>query len=130
MLRRNTHRRSIAACAAVLSLGACGGGGRQHAPSPPTLSRSLAQALAARTDAVTAALAAGDSCRASALAQRLQQDTIAAINSGRVAAGLQEQLSGAVNDLVGRIVCVPAPAQEEHGRGKHKGQDKKDEGGN
>ena len=129
MLRRNTHRRSVAACAAVLCLGACGGGGTEHAAPPPTLPRSLAQALAARTDAVTAALAVGDSCRAAALAQRLQRDTIAAINSGRVATGLQEQLSGAVNDLVGRIVCVPPPPQEEHGRGKHKGHDNQHEGG-
>ena len=78
---------------------------------------------------MTAALAAGDSCRASALAHRLQQDTIASINSGRVAAALQEPLSGAVNDLVGRIVCVPPPPQEEHGRGKHKGHDNQHEGG-
>jgi len=127
-LRWNTHRRSVAACAAVLCLSACGGG-KQHTAPPPTLPRSLAQALAARTDAVTAALAVGDSCRAAALAQRLQRDTIAAINSGRVATGLQEQLSGAVNDLVGRIVCVPPPPQEEHGRGKHKGHDNQHEGG-
>ncbi|TML06125.1 MAG: hypothetical protein E6G36_00485 [Actinobacteria bacterium] len=109
-------------------MAACGGGERHAAP--PTLPRSLAQALAARTEAVTAALAAGDSCRASALAHRLQQDTIASINSGRVAAALQEPLSGTVNDLVGRIVCVPPPPpREEHGRGKHKGHAKKDKAG-
>jgi hypothetical protein len=127
--RRKTHRRSIAACAAVLCLSACGSGGERHTAPPPTLPRSLAQALAARTDAVTAALTAGDSCRASALAHRLQRDTIASINSGRVATALQEPLSGAVNDLAGRIVCVPPPPQEEHGRGKHKVHDKKHEGG-
>jgi len=130
LLRRKIHTRSVAACAAVLCLSACGGGGERHAAPPPTLPRSLAQALAARTDAVTAALAAGGSCRASALAHQLQQDTIAAINSGRVAAALQEPLSGAVNDLAGRIVCVPPPPpRDEHGRGKHKGHDKKHKGG-
>ena len=111
----------------MLTLSACGGGHQQAAP-PPTLPRPVAQALAARADAVAAALAAGDSCQAVALARRLQQDTISAINGGRVATALQEPLSGVVNDLVGRVVCVPPPSpapQKEHGRGKHKGHDKK-----
>jgi hypothetical protein len=76
---------------------------------------------------VAAALAAGDACRAAALARRLQQDMIAAINNGRIAAPLQESLSGAVNDLVGRVVCVPPPPppRQEHDHGKHKGHDRK-----
>ena len=118
-------------CVAVLTLSACGGG-HQRATPPPTLSRSVAQALAARADAVAAALAAGDSCQASTLARRLRQDTTSAINSGRVATALQEPLSGAVNDLVGRVVCVPPPsppAEKEHGRGKHRGHHKKHEEG-
>ena len=124
-----TRRRELGAvCAAVLSLSACSGSHQRTAP-PPRLPRPVAQKLAARTDAVAAALAASDPCRAAALARRLQQDTIASINSGRVAAALQEPLSGAVNDLVGRIVCVPPPPQEEHGRGKHKGHDNQHEGG-
>ena len=126
MPRRKTHTRTFAVCAAVLCLSACGGGGR-HATRPPTLPRSLAATLAARTDAVAAALAAGDSCRAATLARRLQQETIASINHGRVAAPLQEPLSGAVNDLVGRVVCIrpPSPPDEKHDHGKHKGRDKK-----
>ena len=49
----------------------------------------------------------------------------------RVAAPLQEPLSGAVNDLVGRVECVPPPPppHEEHGHGKHNGHDKKHEEG-
>ncbi len=101
-------------------------------PPPPTLSHSLGSTLAARSDAVASALAAGDSCRALALARRLQQQTIAAINDGRVAAGLQEQLSSAVNALVARVQCVPPPAppqptpqvEPRHDHGKHKGQHK------
>jgi hypothetical protein len=66
------------------------------------------------------------------LAQRLQRQTVGAINGDRVAPALQEQLSSAVNELVVRVHCVPAPApappEKEHGHGKHKGHGKKDEG--
>jgi hypothetical protein len=131
--RRKTRTRRLelgAALAAALCLSACGGAKRAAPPPPPTFTRSLASSLAAETDAVAAALAAGDSCRALSLARRLQQNTIAAINRGRVAAGLQEQLSGAVNELVGRLHCVPsapqAPApKEQHGHGKHGEKHKK-----
>jgi len=119
---------TVGACAAALSLNACGGGERRAAP-PPTLPRAVAQSLATRSDDVAAALAAGDSCRAAALARRLQQETIASINRGAVAPALQEPLSGAVNDIVARVVCVPPPAPpKEHGHGKHKGHDKQTEG--
>jgi hypothetical protein len=129
---RNNSTRNIAVCVTVLTLSACGGGAHERATPPPALPRPVAQTLAARADAVAAALTAGDSCQAATLARRLQQDTLSAINSGRVAAALQEPLSGAVNDLVGRVVCVPPPsppAEKEHGRGKHKGHHKKHEEG-
>jgi hypothetical protein len=128
--RRKTRTRRVelgAALAAALCLSACGGA-KQSAPPPPTFSRSLAAALAAQSDAVASALAAGDSCRALALARRLQQSTIGAINHGRVPADLQERLSSAVNALVARVRCVPpaVPApHEKHDHGKHKGHDKK-----
>jgi hypothetical protein len=101
-------------------------------PPPPTLSHSLGSSLAARSDGVAAALAAGDSCRALALARRLQQQTIAAINDGRVSPGLQEQLLSSVNALVARVQCVPPPAPRQptpqveprHDHGKHKGERK------
>jgi len=133
--RRKTRTNRLelgAACAAVLFLSACGGGGHQQAAPPPRLPRPVAQTLAARADAVAAALAQGNSCQAATLAGRLQQETISAINRGRVAASLQEPLSAAVNDLVGRVVCVPPPSppsHAEHGHGKHKGHDKKHEEG-
>lgn len=119
--------------AAALFLSACGGA-KQQPPPPPTFSRSLASSLAAQSDAVADALAAGDSCRALSLANALQQRTIAAINEGRVSADLQEQLSSAVNALVARVKCVPpatpAPQEQKHDHGKHKGHGKKkDEGG-
>jgi hypothetical protein len=103
-------------------------------PPPPALSHSLGAALAARSDAVAAALAAGDSCGALTLARRLQQETIAAINGGHVAGALQEQLLSSVNALVARVHCVPPPAAapqptpqvepRPHDHGKHEGQHK------
>jgi len=122
--RRKTRTRRPelgAALAAALCLSACGGAKQATPPPPPTFSRALASSLAAQSDAVAASLAAGDSCRALALAQQLQHRTIAAINGGRIALGLQEQLSAAVNELVARVHCVPpAPAEpQEHGHEKH-----------
>jgi hypothetical protein len=120
--------RVTAAVAATLCLSACGSAKQSPPPPPPAFSHSLGSALAAQSDAVAAALASGDSCRASTLARQLQQRTIAAINEGRVAAGLQEQLSSAVNALVTRVQCVPPPAPAEKGHGKHKGDHKKHKG--
>jgi hypothetical protein len=127
--RRKTRTRRLelaAALAAALSLSACGGAGKTAPPPLPTFTRSLASSLAGQSDAVASALVAGDSCRALTLARQLQQRTIAAINRGQVAAGLQEQLSAAVNELVASVHCVPPapapgprPPAEEHGHGKH-----------
>lgn len=112
-----------AALGAALCLSACGGA-KQSVP-PPTLSHTLGSSLAAQSDAVASAAAAGDSCRALTLAQQLQQRTITAINEGRVAAGLQEPLSSAVNELVLHLHCAPPPQVEpRHDHGKHKGHDK------
>ena len=132
MRRRKTRTRpveAVAALAAALCLSACGGA-KQSAPPPPTFARPVASSLAAQSDSVATALAAGDSCRALALAQRLQQSTIGAINDGRVSPDLQEQLSSAVNALVARVKCVPPPApapppEDRHDHGKHKGHGKK-----
>jgi hypothetical protein len=109
------------------------GGAKRSAPPPPTLPRTLATALAAQSDAVGDALSAGDSCRALRLAQQLQRRTIAAINDGRVSGRLQEQLSGAVNELAARVTCVPQAAapsgKNKHDHGKHNGHGKKHEEG-
>ena len=121
-------RAAVIVCLATVSLAACGGSGRRHATPPPALPQKVAAALATRADQVAAALDAGDSCRAATLAQQLQRDTIAAVNAHRIPSALQEQVSGSVNDLAGRVVCVqpaPPPPEEEHGHGKHKGHDKK-----
>ena len=136
MRRRKTRTKSLelgAAVAVALCLSGCGGA-KRAAPHTPTLPRPLAAALAARSDAVADALAAGDSCRALTLARQLQRETIAAINRGRVPASFQENLTGAVNDLAARVTCVPQPlpptrAKKEHGHGKHEKQGKKHKDG-
>lgn len=113
MQRRKIRTRRLevgAAALAALCLSACGGAADRAAPPPPTFPRVLGATLAARSDAVAAALAEGDGCRARATAQQLQRETIAAINAGRIAAPLQEELSSAVNDLAARVTCVPPPA--------------------
>jgi hypothetical protein len=91
--------------------------------------------LAVRSDAVANALAEGESCRARTLAQQLQRATITAVNAGRVDPRLQEDLTSAVNDLAGRVRCVPPVVEprnqdenenedHERGRDKEKGKDR------
>lgn len=126
MQRRKIRTRRLevgAAALAALCLSACGGAAKRAAPPSPTFPRMLAATLAARSDAVAAALAEGDGCRARSTAQQLQRETIAAINAGRIAASLQEELSSAVNDLAARVTCVPPPAAPSgEQRPKHKGK--------
>jgi hypothetical protein len=73
------------------------------------LPAAIAADLAARSDRVAAALAAGDTCAAAAQAGQLRGRVVAAINAGRVPAPLQEDVAGAANSLVERIRCVPPP---------------------
>ena len=112
-----------AALAAALCLSGCGSGPDHRAAPPPKLPPAVASDLAARSDQVARALAAGDACRAAGLARQLQQQTIAAVNAHRVPAVFQEEITSTVNDLVGRITCVPARKPGED-RGKHKGEKK------
>jgi outer membrane murein-binding lipoprotein Lpp len=130
MQRRKTRARRPelgAVLAAALTLAGCGSGSEERAARLPKLSPPVAAALAALSDEVAQTLATGDSCRALRVARQLQQETVAAINAGRVPAPFQEQLGSTVGDLVSRIRCVPAVSP--HDSGKHKGKDKKkDEG--
>ena len=128
MNRMRTRQPQLAAVvAAALCLAGCGSTARPHVAPQPKLPHAVAESLAQRSDAVAQALDAGDSCLALRLAQDLQQQSIGAVNAGRVAAPLQEPLQSAVNQLAARIpACVTPP---EHGRGKHKGHKKNGEGG-
>jgi hypothetical protein len=122
--KTRTRRPEFAAALLVaLCLTGCGSGSERRAAPQPKLPAPVASALASRSDEVAQALAGGDLCRALTLAQQLQQETIAAINAGRVPGAFQEQLGSTVGDLVSRIQCVP-PAKP-HDSGKHKGKDTK-----
>ena len=112
-----------AALAVALCLAGCGSASERRVAPQPKLPAPVASALASRSDEVAQALAGGDQCRALTLAQQLQQETIAAINAGRVPGAFQEQLGSTVGDLVSRIQCV-STAKPRDG-GKHRGKDKK-----
>jgi hypothetical protein len=130
-VQRRKTRTSVpelgAALAVALCLAGCGSGSERRAAPQPKLPAPVASALASRSDEVAQALAGGDHCRALALAQQLQQETIAAINAGRVPGAFQEQLGSTVGDLVSRIQCVPASKPRDDG--KHKGKHKKEHRG-
>jgi hypothetical protein len=105
----------------ALAVAGCGGEKRTP-PPPPPLPAALASQLAARSDEVARLLERNDGCAALAAATELQRETIAAINSGRVPARLQESLLGATNDLTVRITCVPPqppPDEDDDGKDKH-----------
>lgn len=115
--------RTVAIVLASAALAGCGSGA-EVPPPPPKLSVAVAEPLAARSDKVAELLVVGDTCGALEEARRLQQDSVQAINEGRVPAAFQEHLGTAVNDLAARIQCVAPPeeADEERGRGKDKGK--------
>jgi hypothetical protein len=117
------------ALAVALVLAGCGSGEGRRAAPLPRLPQDVATQLARRSDKIAAALDGGDPCRALAEAQRLQRDTIQAINDRRVPGPFQEHLGAAVNDLVSRIECVP-PADKGEGDkpGKRKRHQKHDQG--
>jgi hypothetical protein len=124
--RRKTRTRRPelgAALAAALCLAGCGSGSERRVAPQPKLPAPVASALASHSDEVAQALAGGDHCRALTLAQQLQDETIAAVNAGRVPGAFQEQLGSTVADLVSRIQCVPAAKPLDNG--KHKGKHKK-----
>jgi hypothetical protein len=123
--RRKTRTRRPelgAALLAALCLAGCGGGSGHRTAPQPKLPRAVAAPLASQSDEVARTLDAGDACAALERAQKLQQDTVAAINAGRVPGSFQEQLASTVGDLVSRIECVP-PAKPQD-RGKHEGRGK------
>lgn len=95
----------------MLAAAGCGAAPhRQAAPREPRLPPGLGRSWAQQTDAVSAALAAGDGCTAQARVAELRREIGAAVSSGRVPRGLLGPLTGSVRDLAGRITCTPPPA--------------------
>jgi hypothetical protein len=88
----------------VLLAAGCGG--------EPRLAAEVAGPLAHRAEETAAAVEVGDACGAREVASALQRRTIAAINDGEVPKELQEELLGAVNELVEGISCTPADVDD------------------
>jgi hypothetical protein len=115
-------RRAAAAAALVAVLAGCGSERQRSAPKPPRLPRALARTWAQEAQAVAAALAASDGCRALSLATQLRSQVTAAVNAHHVPSRFQEPLSSGVNDLASRITCAPAPPPAPaRGKGHGKG---------
>jgi hypothetical protein len=136
----------------ALLLGGCAGGRQTQGSGAArqTLPRGLALQLATASDDIARKLAGGDPCAARNAAVRLQQQTVRAIDAGRVPTEFRGTLRSTANDLASRIRCVVPPpsapqvepaapteqsGNESHGKnenhGKHKGRGKhdgKDEG--
>jgi hypothetical protein len=117
----------------ALAASGCGGGERSAqttAPPRPTLPRTVAEDLAARSDAVAEALDAGDVCTAAGRADELLDATITAINNGHVPQEFQEDLQARANELVNTVNCPPPPTttedDEENGEGKGRSKKKGD----
>jgi hypothetical protein len=131
---RANLRRTVVCIAAVLAAAGCGGAERSAETTPPprpTLPRSVADDLAARSDAIADALDAGDVCTAAVRADELNGATIAAINNGQVPDEFQEDLQARANELVNTVNCPPPPTTTEEkkdegeGKGRGRGKDKK-----
>lgn len=118
----------VAALAVVVALAGCGGTAqRAKPPAQPRLPRDLAQSWARQSDAVAAQLAAGNGCAGLGLATSLHAQFVAAVDSGRVPARLQETLGSAFADLQSRISCTPRPSHRR--KGGHGDQQGNNEGG-
>jgi hypothetical protein len=127
-------RKPILLIVVALAASGCGGGeqsAQTTAPPRPTLPRTVAEDLAARSDAVADALDAGDVCTAAGRADELLDATITAINNGQVPQEFQEDMQARANELVNAVNCPPPPTTteenaDENGEGKRRGKKKED----
>lgn len=113
----------LSVCSAALLAG-CGAAEREAIPAP------TADALAAQSEAVAEALAAGDPCEADRLADELVADAEAAT----LPEDYRARLLVSARSLAATIECPPPPPVEENdedegnGKGKGKGKGKKGKG--
>jgi hypothetical protein len=90
------------------------------------LPRPVAEQLAAQSESVADALAAGDTEAAAAEAEKLRNDVIAAVNAGQVPPELQEELTTAVNVLA-EDVAATAPPPPPTTTGETDGEEEEDD---
>jgi hypothetical protein len=115
--------------ALVLALAGCGSSGQTSADEP-LIPRGLASDLAAKSEAIAAALEAGDVCGAAQLADELKDAVDAAVSGGQVPPELQGELEQTAVELQNDVNC-PEPEEEDEdgneGKGKGKGKGHDDE---
>jgi hypothetical protein len=100
---------TVTLAAAVLAASACGSQSRVGARTP-RLPTSVATELAARSDALAAALARGDGCAATTQVHGLERQARTAVVSGLVPVAYRAPLTAAVTRLARRVPgCEPAP---------------------
>jgi hypothetical protein len=119
-----------------------GCGGEAAEPrAAPTIQRPVARQLASRSDEVARLLESGDDCGALAESNRLRDELTQAINRRLIPQRYRLDLSTAVEEIRGQIVCLPplappAPPRpdEDNGKkkkgGKHGKKHGDDDGGN
>jgi hypothetical protein len=120
------------ACSALI-LAACGGdAGERRTSAAPTIQRPVARQLAGRSDEVARLLDSGDDCGALAESNRLRGELARAINRQLIPQRYRQDLSAAVEEIRGQIVCrppppppPPPPPDEDNGKKKGKKHDKK-----
>ena len=111
---------------ALALLAGCGGEEREQ--QAPKLPRAVAADLAARSESVATRLEEDDPCGARSEAQRLQADTIDAVNDRRIPRRYQEELLASVNALADSIECTPPPPPVANdGEGEDDDEDEDDE---
>lgn len=129
---------ALAALAFTLALAGCGGGTQTETDSS-AIPRSVADRLAARSEAIAAAWDAGDTCGAATKADDLKDAAEQAIAAGEVPAAYQDDLESAVVNLQNTANCTnESGGEDEEGPGqghkkpkpphKPKGHDKHDDG--
>jgi hypothetical protein len=114
---------TLIALGAALAITSCGGSSQTSADEP-RLPRAVASDLAERSEAIAAALDAGDVCGAAALADELKDAVDAAVAAGRVPAEFQGELEETALELQNGVNCTEEPEEENKGEDKGNGEKK------
>jgi hypothetical protein len=115
---------ALIALGVALALAGCGGDSDQSSQMR-LIPRGLAADLAEKSDAVAAAIEAGDVCGAAGLADELKNAVDDAIDAGRIPPTLQDGLVQTATDLQNEVNCPVQTKPEEKKKGEDKGEGKK-----